>query len=437
VERSEKLSRVLQVISVVFGTPAWLLQVYQWIDSPTKDVQDAGVWFTAAKLVSTGRLADLYDFQQFREVFAQEGFNATASLQPWVFSPQHAVILSPIASLPIRVVYIALLVLNAIAWWWMLRSIARTAHIFAPEFWTSTRQRCFRCVGWMFAPAAFSGILAAFACLIVAAIWLAIRDTLLVHYRGQRSSAIEWANAGALFLATIKPQMVWMLLLGLLISKGHGRAVAVKTAGLVALSSAGVVAIAGPQIFVEWVEIMRECVSGTIGAPPYVWWSPLPQLTDRIVGGPPATAISALVVSLGACIVGLIWMRANHRGPSDDRNAQLDRMMAACFVGTLLTYVLATYQSHYDTVVTVPALGLAFILHSRMARKGWWLTTDRLMALTGVILLPILGAHTMWQSRGPAVLSLCGAAVLASTAVIQSLQPKRGRALVAPVVVTQ
>jgi hypothetical protein len=432
-DRNAATRRGWMIISIVLGTPAWLAQFSSWT-TQRWSVADVGVWWTAWRLILSGRGSEMFKVEPYQIEFFERGLRAHAPFNIWVFPPQHAVLFAPLGLLNIRVLFVLILALNAGLWWWMLRDIASVGGTYGGSFWSPTRRSVFRSVGWMFVPAAISGHNAAFSCLVAAGLWFVLKSTILSS-EIRPSIKGEWCAAVVLFLAMIKPQMVLFTVVGLLASSGFGRAVATKAIALVVASSAAVAAAFGPAVFLDWFDVLKSLNAGRMGSPAYVRWSPLPILASRYVEGPLPVWGSVSAVGFALALAAWAWSSkristdrstdrskdratdrstdgstATHHDAATHHAAQhRDRAMAATVVSLTLTYLLATYQTHYDTIVIIPALGLGLILHSRRAgeqRRAIHISTVWLARICVLAAVPVSGVLMIAQAPVLAALTL-------------------------------
>jgi hypothetical protein len=420
-DRNAATRRGWMIISIVLGTPAWLAQFSSWTTSRWS-VADVGVWWTAWRLILSGRGSEMFTVEPYQVEFFEHGLRSHAPFNIWVFPPQHAVLFAPLGLLNIRVLFVLILALNAGLWWWMLRDIASVGGTYGGSFWSPTRRSVFRSMGWMFVPAAISGHNAAFSCLVAAGLWFVLKRTILSS-EIRPSVKGEWCAAAVLFLAMIKPQMVLLTVVGLLASSGFGRSVATKAIALVVASSAAIAAAFGPAVFLDWLDVLKSLNAGRMGSPVYVRWSPLPIFATRYVDGPLPVWGSVLAVGFALALASWAWSSkristdrstdgstaTQHDAAKHHAALHRDRAMAASVVSLTLTYLLATYQTHYDTIVIIPALGLGLILHSRRAgeqRRAIHISTVWLARICVLAAVPVSGVLMIAQAPVLAAISL-------------------------------
>jgi hypothetical protein len=432
VKREVVAARFLFVYAAVFGSSSWLLAVPRlarrdWI------VSDVGVWWSGWRLVISGHFDRIYDYPLLQQVFKSAGLTGHADLNAWVLPPQHALMFSPLALMEPRLLYAVILGSNIAAWWWLLQSLAEFAAKTAANFWTPERIRIMKCAGWLFGPASLSGLYGAFPCLIVAATWKIVRDSMRADSAGIATAGTQvpslhrfnnrWTNAVLLVCASAKPQMILLVCVSLVFHSRFGRGVVVRAAGMIIASSAAIFAVNGSGQFRDWARLLSEVNAGRLGTPRHLWWSPIPILTDTlaVTTTPFALTVAILFCSIAA-VAGARRLRAYFCGVTGQ-----NPLLVAAVLALTLTYAMATYQSMYDSVVLFPAVILALTMHATRQTKQ---STANLAMIAVVATAPLnsmLRLVPLFHQRETAMLSLL---ILSGVALVGSFQPSLRKAAV-------
>jgi hypothetical protein len=372
-KRDALIEKLFVLYAAIFGGIQWLI-VVPALFGPQWRIGDVGIWRGGWHLVLTGRGNQLYSFASMKQEFRTSGVLGHSELNSWVLPPQHGVAFAPLGNVEPRMLYSLILCANIGAWWWTLRSVgtfvcrleenlrSHSSPHSNLQFWTTSRIKMMKCAGWLFGPAALSGVFGAFPCLVVAALWRVLADSLerdrerLQDHRS-RFQLRQWMSALVLIGAAVKPQMVLLICVALFVHSRSGRGIVIRAGVLFVLSSAGLGIWFGTGLFRDWFAMLSACNAGKFGVPRFLWTSPIPILTDTLSGGAPSPAIAAslLLLSVTGVAVGPVILRRREGAVSSATSPLLTAFVIAC----ALTYAGASYLSLYDTVVLFPAVAIA------------------------------------------------------------------------------
>jgi Glycosyltransferase family 87 len=364
----QRWARIFFVFSMVFGCGPWLMAIPGLIGNKW-NISDTGVLRSVWRLVLGGHPEQIFNYSALEQEFLAAGLGGHADLNAWVYPPQHAIAFAPLGFLEPRILYMCILAANIASWWWVLRSLGSFVASVAPEFWSPARVSMMRSAGWLFGPAALSGILGAFTCMIIAATWKVIRDCLLfeadllVGAESSSSKRSVWTNAVLLFAAMVKPQMILLVVVALFVHSRLGRKIVLRSVGIGIGSLVAIALWTDPTLFTQWADTAKQFSSAKLGTPRSNWWSPIPIVSDVLANRPPSTLVSIVVLTMCVALVG--WPFVLRRTKSETNS----RMFVSVTLALLLTYAAATYQSMYDTVVVFPAVVLSLTLHAQRSRK--------------------------------------------------------------------
>jgi hypothetical protein len=421
----QRWARICFTFATLFGCGPWLMAI-PGLFGNRWNISDTGVLRSVWRLVLTGHADRIFSYTSLESEFLAAGLSGHADLNAWVYPPQHAIAFAPLGFLEPRLLYVVILIANIASWWWVLRSLGEYAGSVANEFWSPARISMMRSAGWLFGPAALSGILGAFTCMIIAAAWKVVSDCLIfdtTRHRGTEPSPSKrsiWINAFLLLAAMGKPQMVALIVVALFFHSGLGRAVVIRSIGLAAGSLAAIALWTGPSLFSQWADTAKLFSSARLGTPRSNWWSPIPIFSDVITARPPSTLVSIMVLAVSVTIVG--WPFISNRTSSMRQNSEFCNPFSVSInLAFILTYAAATYQSMYDTVVVLPAVVLTLTIHAqRTAARTTHgrVTTVRLAVVSAAAAFPLgvvprsLSFLRHREVAMASLLALCGVALI-------------------------
>jgi hypothetical protein len=406
-KRGALIEKLFVFYAALFGSMQWLF-VVPALFGPNWRIGDVGIWRGGWHLMLTGHGNQLYSFASMKEEFRTSGVLGHSELNAWVLPPQHGFAFAPLGNVEPRTLYALILCANIGAWWWTLRSVGTfvcrleaslktqsgtqsgTRSNF--QFWTPQRVVMMKCVGWLFGPAALSGVFGAFPCLVIAALWKVVvdsleRDTERSQDRRSRFQLRQWMNAVLLLGAAVKPQMVLLICVALFVHSRSGRGIVIRAGVLFVASSAALWVRFGTGLFKDWFSMLSAYNAGKFGVPRFLWTSPIPILTDTLSGAAPARAIAAalLILSVTAVAVGPVLLRRNGRPVCSTASP----LLTAFLIASTLTYCGASYLSLYDTVVLFPAVAIALTFLAQGSAPFVGKLMKKIALLAAVVTIPL------------------------------------------------
>ena len=362
---------VVALVVVVLLSVNLLVQVVRGLDAPPRS--DFLPFVTGARLLETHPSCLYCIDSQARVQAGVLGYVPTAGFpEPFVNPPLTALLLRPLAGLPLRT-GMAVFVLVLLAG---LALALRLALRLLPGEWTPRRRLLVAAAGLLSVPAATALVLAQWVPLLVLAAFGAV-----AALRSRR-----WVLAGVLLsLLLVKPQTVW-LVLPLLVAARSWRVLWGFALGAAGWVVSGVLLV-GPGQMLEWPRlVLQRHVSEahrTVG---------LPGLLADAVGRDAAAFVTAVVLAVlvvGAAVV----MRNRLRGRTDAAVGAGIALSLVCsphvFPDDLM--LMAVPLVLWAPVALLPAVIGALALSAGYELDGWmplwaehWTSVAAVAATVGV-----------------------------------------------------
>jgi hypothetical protein len=394
-------TRALAALCVVVG--ALYLGYFAWLAAAGRFLPvDFDAFYTGAALLRDGHSARLYDLalQARYQLDLLGRLPLNGNVLPFVSPPHLAVVLLPLAYLPLGAAFAAWTLFQLVLVAWLARECARP---------------CATTAGRITVLCALAAFPMLFVTLYKGQVSLVVLVSLLAWMRALEGGR-DGAMATALLIGTVKPQMILVPLL-ITACQRRGRALVLFTGGgllLVALAAA----VAGPGSLVAFLDTTRRLDASfdhRIVYPAYMY--NFKGALTLLLGTQPALIAAATRLALLLALVAtvaLFWRRRQ-----DDDTLPLRLALAL-----LLGIFFSLHLYYYDALLLV-AVAVAFDAHLHRFAPGW-----RAAFLGLAYTVPLLFLEDAWIDLGgravswPAVLMVGWALVMVAELLRRARRPR-------------
>ena len=341
------------------------------------------VFWTAAKMMATAPVAELYDIEAFRGFMAQL-LRREQAFHPWPYPPFFALVVAPLALLPYAWSYLAWLTVTFGTY--LSVGLGRGLHK-----WSA--------LALLLAPATLINVTIGQNGFLSAALFLG----------GFRFLDRRPVLAGILFgLLTFKPQLGVLIPVALIAARQWTAILSAAVTGLALVAISAI--FFGTESWSAYLAFLPEfaAVTREVNTGLFAHATPTPYMSLRILGlGVGAAYVVQAVVSIA--VIGAVY--AIFRA-TNDRVYQLGAISAGVFLATPFAFA-------YD----MPLLAVAVLVMVERALRADFITGERLvLGLAWFLPFITLGGN----AAGVPVSPVIAAALLAVSIIRSGIWPRRG-----------